>query len=55
MYSYTNPSERMTKRLDSGDPTLKHLNNIDGFMVTASGPSWTTFCRATPTGTRTSD
>ena len=27
MYSYTNPSERMTKRLDSGDPTLKHLNN----------------------------
>jgi hypothetical protein len=36
MYSYTNPSERMTKRLDSGDPTLKHLNNIDGFMITPS-------------------
>ena len=36
MYSYANPSERMTKRLDSGDPTLTHLNNIDGFMITAS-------------------
>jgi hypothetical protein len=33
---YTNPSERTTKRLDSGDPTLKHLTNIEGFMVTAS-------------------
>jgi hypothetical protein len=26
----------MTKRLDSADPTLEHLNNIDGFIVTVS-------------------